>query len=300
MTEATFVDSFGSERSALPFGRWSRSVRRFIRTQPLGAVSALVIFVVVGAAILAPLLNTTDPTKFGTSILAHPGADHWFGTNRDGRDMYSRVLYGGRVSLLIGFATVSLSMVGGTLLALVAGYIGGAADLLISRIGEGVQGIPTILFALTMATTFGSGLTTLTFSISLAFTPVIMRIMRAAVIQQRGLPYVEAARVVGASEVRIMLRHVLPNLTSLMIVVASGTLPAAILTESALSYLGVGVAFGEPSWGADLGGKAREYFQRAWWIAIFPGAALSITVLSFNLLGDSLRDVLDPRLRGVR
>jgi len=297
MTEATFVVA---ERSALPLGRWRKSIRRFIRTQPLGAVSALVIFLVVGAAIFAPLLNTTDPTKFGTSILAHPGADHWFGTNRDGRDMYSRVLYGGRVSLMIGFATVSLSMVGGTLLALIAGYIGGAVDVLISRIGEGVQGIPTILFALTMATTFGSGLTTLTLSISLAFTPVIMRIMRGAVIQQRGLAYVEAARVVGASEARIMLRHVLPNLTSLMIVVASGTLPAAILTESALSYLGVGVAFGDPSWGADLGGKAREYFQRAWWIAIFPGAALSITVLSFNLLGDSLRDVLDPRLRGVR
>lgn len=275
--------------------RW---VWRFIRTQPLGTAGFIVIVVILAGAVFAPFLHTSDPTKFSTDILEGPSADHFFGTNRDGKDVYSRVLYGGRVSLWVGFATVSISLFAGTLLALVAGYLGGVVDTALSRLAEMLIAIPPILFALTLATTFGRGLTTIVFAVAILFTPIIMRIMRGAVLQQRSMPYVEAARVVGASETRIMLRHLLPNLASLVIVVASSTLPAAILTESALSFLGVGVAFGDPSWGADLGGKARQFFQQAWWIAIFPGAALSVTVLAFNLLGDSLRDVLDPRLRG--
>ncbi|MCC6382708.1 MAG: ABC transporter permease [Dehalococcoidia bacterium] len=221
------------------------------------------------------------------------------GTNRQGIDIFSRVLYGGRISLGIGLATVGVSLFGGTLLGLVAGYFKGPVDLVLSRVAELVMTLPAIVFALAFATAIGRGTETVILAISIVFTPPIFRIMRGGVLQETSKPYVEAASVIGASRARVIFRHILPNLAGLMIVVASATLPAAILTEAGLSFLGLGVAVGEPSWGGDLGGDARQYFTDAWWIAIFPGAALSLTVLVFNLLGDSLRDVLDPRLRGT-
>ena len=281
-------------------GRQWRATRRFARSQPLGMAGIAIIALIVFAALFADLITTYDPVSTSTDILQDPGGDHLFGTTRQGKDVYARVVYGARVSLEVGLFTVVLSIVGGTVLALIAGYFGGLVDNIISRIADILIAFPSILFALTLATSLGKGLTTIVIAISIIFTPVIMRIMRGAVLQQRSIPYVEAARVLGASEPRIIFRHILPNLMGIAIITGSATLPAAILTESALSFLGVGVKLGEPSWGGDLSGDARQFFQIAWWMAIFPGIALSLTVLAFNLLGDSLRDTLDPRLRGVR
>ena len=287
-----------------------RALRRFIRLQPLGTIGASIIAVIVFGAIAAPLLHTSDPRAFGEDVLKSPSGEHFFGTDRDGKDVWSRILYGGRVSLKVGLATVIMSVVGGTVIALAAGFIGGFLDFAFGRVADILIAFPAILFALTIRTSFGEELPdfpglskqefVLVISIAIIFTPVIYRIMRGAVLEQRSATYVEAARAIGASQTRLMFRHVLPNLAGLMIVVTSTTLPAAILTESALSFLGVGVEQGTPSWGGDLSGKARTFFTRAPWIAIFPGLALSLTVLAFNLLGDSLRDTLDPRLRNRR
>ena len=277
-----------------------KGLTRFFRTQPLGVLGLAIIVIVVLAAVFADVIATADPTSTSVDILESPSGDHVFGTTRQGKDVYSRVVHGARVSLEVGLATVLISVVGGTVLALVAGHFGGFVDQAISRVADVLIAFPSILFALTLATSLGKGLTTLVIAISIIFTPVIMRIMRGAVLQQRSAQYVEAARVLGANEYRIIFRHILPNLIGIAIVTASATLPAAILTESALSFLGVGVGLGEPSWGSDLGNESRQDFQIAWWMAIFPGIALSLTVLAFNLLGDSLRDVLDPRLRGTK
>ena len=290
-----------------PPGRF-RSVKRFIRTQPFGVAGLVLLLIVVVGSLFAPLITSHDPQQFSGDVLLAPSLDHPFGTTRDGKDVFARVLYGGRVSLKVGVAVVVISIIGGTTLALLAGYLGGAVDFLLSRIAELLVSFPAILLALTLRTSIGDDVPDFAFvsqgeilvivSICILFTPGIFRIMRGAVLEQRGGQYVEAARVVGATESRIMLRHLLPNLAGLMIVVTSTALPGAILTESALSFLGVGVPVGTPSWGADLSGSARSFFVRAPWIAIFPGLALSITVLGFNLLGDALRDALDPRLRG--
>lgn len=307
MTPATIATPILLEHQvAGPRGRL-RAIRHFVRHEPLGTAGAVVVAIVVFAALAAPLLHTADPKAFSSDVLQAPSSDHFFGTTREGKDIWSRVLYGGRVSLKVGLATALISVLGGTVLALLAGYFGGIVDFVLGRISDVLVAFPPILFALTLRTSLGSDLADfpgmsaheflLVVAICAVFTPAIFRIMRGAVLEQRSAAYVESARVVGGSEIRIMLRHLLPNLAGLMIVVTSTSLPAAILTESALSFLGVGVEVGTPSWGADLSGNARQFFVDAPWIAIFPGLALSITVLAFNLLGDSLRDTLDPRLR---
>ena len=285
-----------------------RGVIRFIRTQPFGAVGLVLLMVVIFGAIAAPILARHDPQAFSGDVLQSPSLEHPLGTTREGKDVFARVLYGGRVSLKVGLAVVVVSIVGGTLLALVAGYIGGPVDFALSRMAEVLISFPAILLALTLRTSIGNDVPDLPLlsqgeilvilSICILFTPGVFRIMRGAVLEQRAAQYVESARVVGAGEIRIMLLHVLPNLAGLTTVVATTALPGAILTEAALSFLGVGVPVGVPSWGADLSGSARSFFVRAPWIAIFPGLALSITVLGFNMFGDALRDSLDPRLRG--
>ena len=291
--------------------RW-RGARRFVRRQPLGAFGIFVIVTLLILAIFAPLLTDIGPTEIGNDVLVEPGSAHWFGTNRAAQDMWSRVLYGGRPSLTVGVAVVLVSVLGGTVLGLMAGYLGGWVDIVISRAFEVLNSVPSILFGLVIGASLGPKLDdklgsdfiinprllAIVIAVSIAFLPAIGRILRGGVIAERNRQYVEAARVIGATEARVMFAHVLPNLLPLMIVLASTSLPAAILTEAALSYLGVGLPYGDPSWGGDLGGSARALFSLAPWLAIFPGIALGLTVLAFNLLGDSLRDELDPRLRG--
>ena len=314
---------------AIPPRRVRFNALRWARSEPFGAFGLLLILLVAIGSGAAPLLNTTNPQAFAQGApLSGPcincsssDVDHrawnenvnwrehrFFGTTSSGRDLWSRVLYGGRVSLKIGVATVLIGTVAGTILALVATYAGGFVDFLVGRLADMIIAIPGILLALTLHTAIGSDLPdlpvlpreefTLVLAISAFFLPGTYRIMRGMVLELRESQYVEAAQVVGANSFRIMWRHITPNMVGLMIVVTSISLPAAILTEASLSFLGLGVEVGTPSWGADLSGDSRQFFQQGWWLAVFPGLALSMTVFGFNIFGDALRDTLDPRLRG--
>ncbi len=284
--------------STAPSSSW-RTARRFARRQPVGAVALVVILTIVAMAIFADHLRTSDPREIGAGpFLQSPGWDHWFGTNRNGIDVWSRVLHGARPSLQVGLLAVTFGLGGGTLLGLMAGYYGGKLDFLVSRLAEFVISFPPIIVGIVVATAMQPGLRSVILSITIVLAAATTRIMRGAVLQEREQAYVQAALVMGASGPRLMFRHILPNVTPLGIVLASALLPSAILFESALTFLGFGLPPGDPSWGADLSGQSRTYFTVAPWLAIFPGLALSITILAFNLLGDSLRDVLDPRLRG--
>ena len=281
---------------------------RWARREPAGALGVLLILLVAFGAAFAPFLRTTNPQTleaFTANVLEGPSADAFFGTDRQGKDVWSSVLYGGRISLKIGVATVLVGTVGGTLLALLAGFIGGVVDFAFSRIADMIIAIPALLLALTIDVVLGEQLPDLpalpkeelgrVLAISLFFMPSAFRIMRGSVLEQRNAQYVEAATLIGAGQIRIMLRHILPNITGLMIVLTTISLPAAILTEATLSFL---LGSDAPSWGAELSGDSRRFFQSAQWIAIFPGAALALTIFAFNIFGDSVRDTLDPRLRG--
>ena len=277
-----------------------RRIASFARRQPVGFASLVVILIIVLVAVLAPYLRTSNPETITPDALQDPSWDHWFGTNRQGMDMWSRVVYGARPSLIIGGITVALGLGGGIILGLLAGYVRGPVDFGISRVVEFIIAFPPIILGIVTATALKPGIEAVILAITLVVAAATTRVMRGAVLQERSLPYVEAARLLGASPLRVMFRHILPNILPLGIVLASAFLPTAILFEAALTFLGFGLAQGEPSWGADLSGTNRTYFTIVPWLAIFPGIALSLTVLAFNLLGDSLRDVLDPRLRGAR
>ena len=271
---------------------------RFIRLQPLGAFGILIIVLVVIAALFSPYLWTSDPEEFGRDFLQGPSADYWMGTNRKGQDLWSRVIYGTRPSLMIGIGAVGISMVVAVSLSLAAGFLKGFIDILISRLIEILIAVPGLLWLILFTTAVDRSITTLMFAITFSITPLTTRVLRGNVIQEAASTYSESARVVGASNMRIMFRHILPNLLPLAIVNASIIIPAAILLEAGLTFLGLGLEPGTPSWGVDLGPNARSHFASGWWLPVFPGLALSLTVLAFNFLGDSLRDVLDPRLRG--
>ena len=277
-----------------------RPIARFVRLQPLGTLGALVIVLLIAGSIFAPLLNTENPRSSirGAPNLGAPSQEHFFGTDRVGRDVWSRVLYGGRPTLMIGFGAVAVTLVVGVALALAAGFLGGIVDIIISRAIEVIIAVPSILWLLMFTTAIDRSVQTLIFGVAFTFTPLTIRFFRGNVLQERSVTYVEAARVIGASGTRIMFRHILPNLLPLVIVIASITIPGAMLAEAGLTFLGLGLEPGTPSWAQDLGPNNRPYFRSAWWMMVFPGAALAIAVLAFNFFGDSLRDVLDPRLRG--
>ena len=281
---------------------------RWARREPAGAFGVLLILLVAFGSAAAPILRTTDPQSldsFSANVLVAPSSEFFFGTDRQGRDVWSSVLYGGRISLKIGVATVLVGTLGGTMIALIAGFLGGVVDFTFSRFADMIIAVPALLLALVIDVVLGDQLPDLpglpraelgrVLAISLFFMPGAFRIMRGSVLEQRNTQYVEAATLVGAGQIRIMLRHILPNIAGLMIVLTTISLPAAILTEATLSFL---LGSDAPSWGAELGGDSRRFFNRAQWIAIFPGAALAITIFAFNIFGDSVRDTLDPRLRG--
>ena len=277
-----------------------RPIARFVRMQPLGTLGALVIVLLIAGSIFAPFLNTENPRSSlrGAPNLGAPSQEYFFGTDRVGRDVWSRVLYGGRPTLMIGFGAVAVTLVVGVALALAAGFLGGLVDIIISRAIEVIIAVPSILWLLMFTTAIDRSVQTLIFGVAFTFTPLTIRFFRGNVLQERSVTYVEAARVIGASGPRIMFRHILPNLLPLVIVIASITIPGAMLAEAGLTFLGLGLEPGTPSWAQDLGPNNRPYFRTAWWMMVFPGAALAIAVLAFNFFGDSLRDVLDPRLRG--
>ena len=267
------------------------------RTQPLGVLGAVIIVILVLVSIFAPLVAPYDPTSIDFANLQSPNATNFFGTDDKGRDIFSRLIWGSRTSLKVGITATVIGTVGGTLVGLVSAYFGGVIDMALQRVMDALLAFPLLILALIMVAVFGNSVVKLMIVVGIAIVPGVGRVMRGAVLSEKQSLYIEAARSVGAGTPRIIARHILPNVAATIIVIATSLLGAAILIEAGLSFLGLGTPPPTPSWGYDLSANARRYFTHAPWMAIFPGMAISLVVLGFNLLGDSLRDVLDPRLR---
>lgn len=270
----------------------------FVRKNPLGAAGGVLMILLVLAAVSAELLATHNPVRTSTRVLVPPGADFWLGTDNLGRDLWSRVVYGSRISLVVGLAATLLGAVVGGLVGLVSGYVGGRTDLVSQRLMDIMQALPILVLALVMAAALGPSLTNTIIAISVVIIPRAARVVRSSVLAIREFPYIEAARAIGVSHARVAFRHVLPNTIGPFIVLITAQLGGAILVEAALSFLGLGIPEPHPSWGRMLSIAAAEYAQKAPWLVIFPGLAISLAVFGTNLLGDALRDTLDPRLRG--
>lgn len=277
--------------------RWG-ALRFFARRYPLGAVGALIMALFVFAAIFAPLITVYDPLSTNAALsLARPSWAHWLGCDFMGRDVYSRIVNGARISLTVGIGATLLGGGIGVVIGLSSGYFGGWVDLAVQRLIDILQSLPLIVMALLMAASLGPSLQNTIIAISIALIPSSARVVRASTLSLRELPFVEAARAIGMSEVRIAVRHVFPNTLAPLIVLATAQLGATILIEATLSFLGLGVPEPHPSWGRMLSELAAEYVRTAPWLVIFPGLAISAVVFGINLLGDAVRDVLDPRQR---
>jgi peptide/nickel transport system permease protein len=283
------------------------------RKYPLGIIGLVIIVIVLITAVFASSIAPHEAREFAGPPLVSPSSSFPIGTNHLGQDVFSRTIYGAQVSIAVGLTAAVIAVTAGTLFGIVSGYVGGWVDLLIQRGLEVLASFPGLILALVMIAALGqpreSGtnlfnlawqLRSLELAIALAFIFGNMRVIRSAVLTERSLPYIEAARCIGCSPVRILFRHILPNVMAYVIVAFSTIIGIVILIEAALSFLGYGVSITTPSWGIDLAQRNREYFLQAPWLMFGPGVALSLTVLGFNFLGDALRDMLDPRLRGSR
>ena len=280
--------------------RRGRACWRFVRQKPLGAAGGILVLAMVVMAVFADVLATHDPVRTDAArTLSPPSAVNWLGTDYLGRDIYSRIVHGARVSLIVGIASTLLGSALGGLVGLLSGYVGGLTDLVTQRVMDIMQGLPLLVLALVMSAALGPSLGNVIIAISVPIIPRAARVIRSSVLAIRETPYVEAARALGLSHLRIAFRHILPNTIGPFIVLATAQLGSAILVEAALSFLGLGVPEPYPSWGRMLSVSAAEYAQKAPWLVLFPGAAISLAVFGSNLLGDALRDVLDPRLRQV-
>jgi peptide/nickel transport system permease protein len=243
-------------------------------------------------------LATHDPIRtYAMQTLAPPSTEHWLGTDHLGRDVYSRLVHGARISLAVGLSSTILGAVLGGLVGLLSGYLGGIADLTAQRLMDIMQGLPLLVLALVMAAALGPSLPNVILAISIPLVPRAARVIRSSTLSIREMTYIEAARAIGVGGSRIAFRHILPNTLGPFIVLTTAQLGSAILVESSLSFLGLGVPEPYPSWGRMLSVSAAEFAQQAPWVVIFPGVAISLAVFGSNLLGDALRDVLDPRLR---
>lgn len=277
---------------------WLASASRFARRHPLGMVGGVVMALVILAALGAAALSTHDPIRTDAArTFAPPGRQHLLGTDHLGRDIYSRIVYGARVSLAVGMACSMLGGLAGGAIGLTSGYLGGTADVFIQPVLDIMQGFPLLVLALVMVAALGSSLSTVVIAIAVPFIPRVARVVRAATISVREATFVEAALALGADRVRIAVGHIFPNIVSPLIVMTTAQLGSAILIEASLSFLGLGVPEPYPSWGRMLSVSAAEFAQRAPWVVVFPGLAISVVVFASNLLGDALRDFLDPRLR---
>src|SRR4029077_30279 len=272
----------------------------FFREKPLGALAALVLLLMVLAAAFAETLATYDPIRTDAEhILAPPDRAHWFGTDNLGRDIYSRIIYGARVSLAVGIASSFLGAVFGGIIGVISGYFGGWLDLTTQRIMDILQGLPLLVLAMVMAAALGPSIGNVIVAISVPIIPRAQRVIRGSVLAIREFAYIEAARALGIGHLAIAFRHVLPNTVGPFIVLMTAQFGSAILVEAALSFLGLGVPEPYPSWGRMLSVSAAEFAQKAPWLVLFPGTAISLVVFASNLLGDAVRDKLDPRLRGA-
>ena len=271
---------------------------RLARRNPVGAFAGVVCVLLILLAIFAPAVAPHAPERVGFPRLRPPSAAHPFGTDNLFRDIFSRIVVGSRISLGVGFAAVALGTIIGVTLGLVSGYIGGWMDLGVNRVMDMIMAFPPLVLAIFFLSIFRPTFFTVAFAIGLIITPATARIVRGSVLSIKNQQFVEAAHALGSGSGRIMARHVLPNVVAPIIVIASIQIGNAILAEAALSFLSLGIATdAHPSWGKMLQ-DTRSVWQAAWWTSVIPGAAISVAVLAFNLFGDALRDILDPRLRG--
>ena len=278
----------------------AEEVLKFVRTKPLGAGGALIILGMMLVALFAEVLAPYDPYRGDYGLqFARPSVDHWFGTDEFGRDVLSRVMYGARIALFVGFVASFAGCTLGGLLGVVSAYWGGKVDLILERLMDVLLAFPQLILALAIASILGPAVQNVVVAVAIPIIPRAARVVRATALSVKENPYVEAVQALGALRRRVILRHIVPNVIAPYIIILTAQLGGAILTEAALSYLGLGTAEPTPSWGLMLSGSAPSYAEKAPWIALFPGIAISLGVFGFNLFGDSLRDALDPKLRKV-
>ncbi len=270
----------------------------FAKKKPLGAVAGVLLLFLFAVAILADLVAPYDQSRqFYRYTLTPPSQQFLLGTDQVGRDVLSRVMHGSRISLYVGFAAVGIGVTAGTIIGIVSGFFGGKADIIIQRVMDAILVFPFLLKAIVLVAILGPGLNNVVIAIAFSQMPRANRVVRGTVLAAKENQYVEAATAMGATKPRIMFRHILPNIFAPIAIITSVDLGGAIVTEATLSFLGFGVPPPFASWGGMLSIDSRPFLERAPWLALAPGAAISLSVLAFNLLGDALRDVLDPRLR---
>jgi peptide/nickel transport system permease protein len=294
-----------SPTEAVPVGMrpkrtaWETIVN-FAQRKPLGALGAIIMIILVVVAALAPVIATDDPRLTNASQrFSPPGGETWLGGDQIGRDVFSRLVYGTRISLVVGLLSVCFGVTIGAFIGIVSGYFGGITDLAIQRVMDAMMSFPALILALAIMAILGASVTNVVIALSAVFIPGAARTIRSQALSIKEVDYVLAARAVGAGDWRIIMRHMAPNCAATFIVLASISLGWAIVVEASLSFLGVGIPPDVPSWGGMLNGVAQNSLDVAPWLGVFPGLAIAITVFAVNLLGDALRDVLDPRLRGA-
>ena len=269
-----------------------------MRRKPLGAAGAIVVILMILMAVFADLIAPYDPEENSfTTMLKPPSAAFWLGTDQFGRDLLSRIIYGARTALFVGFVSAIVGSTIGLVLGVTSAYIGGRFDLIFQRVMDVFMAFPIIIMALAVVAILDSGVQNLIIAITIPFIPQCARVVRSSALALREIPFVDAARACGFSQMRIILRHMTPNVMAPYLILVTAFLGQAILLEASLSYLGLGVQEPTPAWGLMLQGGAEKYAESAPWVAIFPGLAISIGVFGFNLFGDGLRDILDPKLR---
>jgi peptide/nickel transport system permease protein len=276
-------------------------VRLFLNRKPLGAIGAVIVVLLIVVALAAPLLA---PYEYDVGVaserLQGPSLAHPFGTDANGRDMLSRIIWGARISVTVGFGAVALSTLLAVVVGTASGYFGGTIDLVVQRLVDIWIAFPALVLLISMVAVIGPGLWSITFILGILLAPGTSRVVRSAVIAIRHLPYIESASCIGAGHLHVILKYILPNVFAPVIVLATAQLGTAILAEATLSFLGYGVPPPYPAWGGMLSGTGRAFMLQSPWLSFWPGLAISLVVFGFNMLGDALRDELDPRLRGSR
>jgi len=271
---------------------------RFAREKPLGTIGGVII---LGLLVMAVFADRIAPYAYDESIarMKPPSARFWMGTDNLGRDIWSRVVYGARISVTVGFATIALATLIATAIGISSAYVGGAYDIVVQRVVDAWMSFPGLVIVLSLMAALGPGLLNLILALSVLGAAGASRVIRGSTLSLMQNPYIEAARAIGAGHARVILCYVLPNVMATILILATIGLGTVILAEAGLSFLGFGIPPPYPSWGGMLSGSGRTFMYYAPWMALFPGVAISLAVFGFNMLGDALRDVLDPRLRGA-
>ena len=296
-SESTSVGRGRTERLAWPV-RTVKVIKNFVVRKPLGAAGGGIILTMIFLGLAASVIARDPVQWFFMDRLQGPSLTYWLGTDDLGRDMWARIVHGARISLYVGILAVAFGSGAGGVLGLMSAYYGGKVDIAMQRGFDAMMSIPTLIMALTIMAALGTGLNNVVLAIGIVQIPRANRIVRSQALAVKETEYVMAARAIGATNVRIMAQHIMPQCIAPWLIIASAALGTAIISEASLSFLGMGVPPPTPTWGGMLAGRGREYWQVAPWMAIWPGVAISLAVYGFNLFGDALRDILDPRLRG--